>query len=226
MGTLAREQAFLEEVLNWSNGTVQAPGATAASRADPRQVNAIDYETVQRALQSIQVRPEMKRGYIREDWPHWIDANENCLDAREEVLIRDSLQPVVRSKNGCSIVSGVWFDPYTGQTIRDPRKLDVDHVVALQEAHDSGGHAWGRARRIAYANDLSDSRTLKAVSREANRAKSAYGPEDWLPPASSYRCHYVVDWVVIKARWQLSMDERERVTVGNILTACRNAANQ
>ena len=58
------------------------------------------------------------------------------------------------------------------------------------------------------------------MSASANRAKGDQGPEDWLPPETGYRCRYVADWVAVKARWSLSMDERERVTVGNILQAC------
>jgi hypothetical protein len=41
-----------------------------------------------------------------------------------------------------------------------------------------------------------------------------------LPPDPSYRCRYVADWITVKARWQLSMDESERAAVENILDAC------
>ena len=78
------------------------------------------------------------------------------------------------------------------------------------------------AKRVARptARDLGDPRTLVAVPREANRAKSAQGPEDWLPPDPAHRCRYVADWVAVKARWGLAMDERERVAVGDRLAAC------
>ena len=91
------------------------------------------------------------------------------------------------SADGCSAVAGLWRAPFTGETVTDPAALDVDHLVPLQEAHDSGGHAWDRARREAFANDTGDPRTLVAVVREANRAKGAQGPEDWLPPDASHR---------------------------------------
>jgi hypothetical protein len=98
--------------------------------------------------------------------------------------------------------------------------LDVDHFVPLAEAHDSGGYAWDQERRAAFANDLADPRSLVAVTAAANRSKSDQGPEDWLPPLQSYRCQYVADWIAVKARWTLAMDERERVTIGNMLEAC------
>ncbi len=76
----------------------------------------------------------------------------------------------------------------------------------------SGGRGWDRDRRAAYANNLGDTRTLIAVSATANRAKGNQGPEKWLPPVAAYQCRYAADWVAVKARWSLSMDERERVT--------------
>jgi hypothetical protein len=136
------------------------------------------------------------------------------------VLVAESLDPAVLSRDGCRVLKGRWLDAYTGETLTDPGTVDIDHVIALEEAYGSGGHAWNRERRAAFANDLSDGRTLIAVSASANRAKGAQGPEEWLPPQLAYRCRYVVDWIAIKVRWELSMDERERVTVGNILEAC------
>ncbi len=61
------------------------------------------------------------------------------------------------------------------------------------------------------------------MSASANRSKGDQGPEDWLPPLPAHRCRYVADWVVVKVRWSLSMDEREHVTVGNILRDCAGA---
>lgn len=71
---------------------------------------------------------------------------------------------------------------------------------------------------------VADPCTLIAVSCSANRPKGADGPEEWLPPDPAYRCRYIADWIAVKARWQLSMDESKRVAVGNIVADCRRRA--
>lgn len=192
-----------------------------AFRAPEGAVAPVDYGAVYAALDRIRVEPERRRGYDRDDWPHWLDLDGDCLNVRDEVLTAESLEPVRLAADGCDVVGGLWRDAYTGEVYRDPRALDIDHLVALQEAHDSGGHGWDRARRAAFANDLGDPRSLIAVGRSVNRAKGAQGPEEWLPPNPGYRCRYVADWTLTKARWELTMDESERVAVGNILNACR-----
>jgi hypothetical protein len=171
-------------------------------------------------LGAIPVEAERRRGYDRESWPNWLDADGDCQDARQEVLLAESLAPARLDAGGCRLMTGPWHDAYTGETFREPGALDVDHLVPLAEAHRSGGHAWSRERRAAYANDLGDTRTLIAVSASANRAKGDQGPEEWLPPDATYRCRYATDWVAVKVRWRLSMDERERVSVGNLLRGC------
>jgi len=186
----------------------------------------IDYAQIDAWLTQIRVEPEARRGYERDDWPHWLERQGSCLNTREEALIRDSVVPAQLSPDGCRVVRGRWLDPYTGEEFRDPKALDVDHRVPLEEAHNSGGHAWDRARRAAFANDMSDPRTLVVVSAAANRAKGSKGPEEWLPPDDDELCRYVADWVAVKARWQLTMDERERVTVGNILADCRKQVHR
>lgn len=181
----------------------------------------IDYARVMRQLDGIRVEEERRRGYVREEWPHWLTSGTRCLNTREQVLIRDSAEPAQLSADGCSVLSGVWHDPYTGETYTNPRQVDIDHRVPLEETYASGGYDWPREKRAEYANDLSDPLTLITVSAAANRAKGSKGPEDWLPPREAYICAYVADWIAVKARWQLTMDERERVTVGNIIADCR-----
>ena len=171
-------------------------------------------------LEGVPVEAERPRGYERESWPHWLDGDRDCQDARQEVLLAESLEPARLDDRGCRLVAGSWRDAYTGEVHRDPGELDVDHFVPLAEAHRSGGHAWSPERRAAFANDLEDTRTLIAVSASVNRSKSDQGPEEWLPPVAAYHCHYAADWVAVKARWRLSMDERERVTLGNLLQGC------
>ena len=76
-------------------------------------------------------------------------------------MIEESLSTVgFKSAKGCRVVLGNWDDPYSGRTITDPTKLDIDHMVLLKEAHESGAANWSRERKRAYANDLNDPDTL------------------------------------------------------------------
>lgn len=194
------------------------------ARRPPAPDASIDYARVLQQLDGIRVEEERRGGYVREEWPHWLGTDVKCLNTRERVLIRDSAEPAKLSPDGCSVLSGVWHDPYTGETFTSPREVDIDHRVPLEEAYRSGGYDWPREKRAAYANDLTDPLTLITVSIAANRAKGSKGPEDWLPPREDYLCAYVADWIAVKSRWQLTMDERERVTVGNIIADCRERA--
>ncbi|MBP2228917.1 hypothetical protein J2847_002209 [Azospirillum agricola] len=218
-GTLESLLGQEEKKPRGGRGHTPAPPPVVARSSD-----RIDFDRTQALLDGIRVEEERRRGYVREEWPHWIAPDRGCLNAREQVLIRDSRRPATLSRNGCSVLSGDWLDPYTGERFTDPGQVDIDHRVPLEEAYASGGYGWTRERRAAYANDLTDPLTLLASSREANRAKGSKGPEDWLPPKRDGICLYVADWIAVKARWELAMDERERVTVGNILADCRRSA--
>ena len=74
--------------------------------------------------------------YERTAWqPHgWIDADANCLNTRQEVLISESRVPVRRSATGCAVLAGEWVDPYTGAVSAAADRLQVDHLVALSDA--------------------------------------------------------------------------------------------
>jgi len=125
--------------------------------------------------------------YNREDYlPRWADADRDCQNTRQEVLITESHVAVTLDNRGCRVISGQWHDPYTGRVFTDPRKLDIDHLVPLKEAHDSGAASWSQPRKRAYANDLSYPEALIAVYNGANRAKGPRDPASWLPPNTAY----------------------------------------
>ena len=114
--------------------------------------------------------------------------------------------------------AGDWLSLYDGILISDPSRLEIDHVVSLKEAWDSGAWAWTSDQRAEYANDLSDARTLRAVSVASNRAKGEKGPSNWLPVPAD-QCRYLGDWVAIKVRWGLSADQSEWGRIRNVLRA-------
>lgn len=211
-------EGWLEPLLRQAGIELPPPsGPGAGTRPADERAAVLEALTL---LDGVPVAAERPRGYDREGWRHWLDVDGDCQDARQEVLAAESLEAARLGPDGCRVTDGPWRDAYTGEAVRDPGDLDVDHMVPLAEAHRSGGHAWSQERRAAFANDLGDARTLIAVSASANRSKGDQGPEEWLPPAAAYRCRYAADWVAVKARWSLSMDERERVTVSNLLRNC------
>jgi uncharacterized protein DUF1524 len=166
-------------------------------------------------LARLATAPEHTVGYARTLFVTWIDADGDGCNTRQEVLIAES-RTAPRRGAGCS-VTGSWLSAYDGVTTVTPSSFDIDHVVALKEAWDSGAWNWPAARRLAYANDLGDSRSLRAVSEASNRSKGDKDPAQWLPPLTSSRCTYATTWVVVKVRWHLSVDALERAALNRVL---------
>lgn len=173
-------------------------------------------------LAEITVAPEHTSGYSRDEWRHWIDSDGDGCDTRQEVLAAESITEVAYEAGRCRVSSGKWISAYDNKETTDPSDLDIDHLVALAEAHESGGWSWNSETRRAYANDLLDDRHLIAVSASSNRSKGANDPNSWLPTNSAYRCRYISDWIAVKHRWSLSMDASEHRAISEMLNAdCR-----
>ena len=163
--------------------------------------------------------PEYNRG----EWKHWTDADRDCQNARNEVLIEESLTAVTfRTDAGCRVAAGQWLAPYTNTVVTDPGKLDVDHMVPLGNAHQSGAWVWPAARKEIYANHLDDAHHLIAVTAGANRSKGARGPDQWKPEDESYWCQYAIDWANIKITWNLTVTEPEYRALAEMLVSCDN----
>ena len=161
--------------------------------------------------------------YDRGDWKHWVDADGDCQDARQEVLIAESLVEVTfETDRQCRVETGRWFGAFTGVYVEDPSDLDIDHLVPLKNAHLSGAWKWDADMREEYANDLGDDDHLIAVTKGANRSKGAKGPEEWGPPDLDYFCQYATDWTEVKARWGLTMTDPEAEAVMDMLGTCEN----
>ena len=170
-------------------------------------------------LSTIAVQNEYKTGYSRSLFKHWVDANGNGCDTREEVLIAESQSKAQVDAYGCKVIEGDWLSPYDNVMHTNPSDLDIDHMIPLKEAWDSGAWSWTAAQRQTFANDLSDPRALIAVTAGQNRSKSDRDPSNWIPPQKSYACTYLSEWVAIKAHWNLSMDQSEFGRIKNLLTA-------
>lgn len=170
-----------------------------------------------RVLDSIPIAVENGVGYDRDLFHYPSDLDGDHCDTRAEVLLRDTFVPVVPVPGACEFTGGRWHSAYDGITTEDATALEIDHVVALKEAWDSGAFAWDETRRVAFGNDLTDVRSLAAVTSTSNRAKGDQDPATWLPPLPAAVCPFIGSWIAIKARWGLSMDEAEHERIRDLL---------
>lgn len=165
-------------------------------------------------LAALPIEAENRGGYDRELFDHWSDLDSDGCDTRREVLIRDATEVVMATDRECWIESGRWYSVYDDQWVTEPGSLDIDHVVPLAEAWDSGAASWDSEQREAFANDEA---ALLAVTARSNRAKGADDPTDWLPSNPDYLCQYTALWIVTKTRWGLSIDTAELATLEQLV---------
>ena len=198
--------------------------APAATRQEPTATATTTTTTTTTVLRvTVSAVPATLPDYDRQDWKHWTDADRDCQDARNEVLIAESRTVITyRSDKKCKVATGEWLAPYSNTIVTDPGKLDVDHMVPLGNAHGSGAWQWSANRREQYANYLKDPQHLIAVTASANHSKGARGPEDWKPADRSYWCQYAVDWITIKYSWALTVTQGEHDALAEMLNTCPN----
>jgi hypothetical protein len=181
---------------------------------------AVSFKDAKAGLATLKVADEVRTGYVRTKFKHWVSAGNGC-DSRKAVIISEAIvKPVV--EKGCVIKGGEWLSIYDLVKVTEAGKLDVDHMVPLAEAWDSGASAWDDAKREMYANDQTDPRHLIAVTGASNRSKSDRDPAEWLPTNKAYLCEYLTNWVSIKVRWNLSVDKNEKSSIETGLKYCKS----
>lgn len=158
-------------------------------------------------FQRLLVEAEHRGGYDRNAiFGGWLYANGQST--RERVLADERHS------------DGSWNSAYDNTTVTSAGDLDIDHLVPLAEAWESGGYSWSVDTWTRFANDLGDARSLIAVSSGTNRSKGSRDPHDWWPPQVSYRCQYAADWIAVKIRWSLSADAAEQRSLDTQLSSC------
>ena len=178
--------------------------------------------TLPEALAALTVDTEARHGYDRDYFRHWIDGDRNGCNTRQEVLLVEATKAPARGTK-CTLTGGSWTSYYDGQVVDNSKSLDVDHMVPLAESWDSGAWAWDAATRRDYANDLGDSRSLVAVTARSNRSKADQDPAQWMPPASGAWCRYIAEWLAVKTRWGLSIDQDEEQVLAFHVGTCAPA---
>lgn len=170
-------------------------------------------------LDELAVQPESVQSYDRALFTHWLDLDGNGCDAREEVLLTQSVIPITLGPN-CDLAGGLWVSVYDGIQTADPAEFDIDHFIPLAEAWASGAADWDQDTRMRFANDLDYSMSLIAVSASSNRSRGAKDPAEWLPDNAGYICQYVFSWVNVKYRWDLSVDVIEKEALEELWRPC------
>ena len=104
---------------------------------------------------------------------------------------------------------------YTGQTCST---IDVDHVVSLKDAYDSGGASWSLSKKQSFANDKANHIPSCA---SINRPKGASVPSEFLRKSNDGKgleyeivtfCEYVGIYHSVKLKYGLSFDGNRRDT--------------
>lgn len=175
-------------------------------------------------LQSLTIDDHPSRaGYDRDSFGfRQTDDDGNGCDVREDVLARD-LTDVRYRQHGCKVESGTLADPYTGKTIhfvrgaRTSSAVQIDHVVALENAWRSGANQWDRTKRYRFGNDMYN---LLAVDGPANQEKGSASAAYWLPTNGAYRCDYVARQIGVKAKYGLTVTTKEKRAMLSVLRAC------
>jgi hypothetical protein len=166
-----------------------------------------------------------KTGYTRAQFGQaWADVDRNGCDTRNDMLKRDltNIEYKVKTRD-CVVLTGVLVDRYSGETINFVRgnvtsmEVQIDHVIALSNAWQTGAFKLTVVQRTALANDPMN---LFAVKGRLNLQKSDGDAATWLPPLKSFRCAYVAQQIAVKAKYSLWVTAPEKEAMTRILTAC------
>jgi hypothetical protein len=170
-----------------------------------------------------------KTGYTRAQFGQtWADVDRNGCDTRNDILKRDLTGQVYKEKTReCVVMSGTLIDPFSGETINFVRgnvssmEVQIDHVVALSNAWQTGAVKLSIKDRTAFANDPMN---LLAVKGRLNSQKSDGDAATWLPPLKSYRCDYVARQIAVKIKYKLWFTAPEKEAMVRILKSCPEKA--
>ncbi|WP_435057656.1 HNH endonuclease family protein [Streptomyces sp. bgisy060] len=209
-------------------GPLATPGPTAD--ATPAHAPAaVGRGAVLAQLNALAVRAQIPLAdYSRDAFgPAWSDAGTvemsgNSCPTRQDVLARD-LDDVVRAKDGCTVLSGVLHDRYTGRTIdfkrgtRTSMAVQIDHIVPLALGWQSGARELTEKQRLNYANDPDN---LISTDGPTNAGKGAKDAAAWMPPRAESHCWYATAQVRVKTKYRLSVTPAEKTALRTALESC------
>ena len=172
-----------------------------------------------------------KTGYTRAQFGPDLtkaDFDRNGCDSRNDILKRDLTKEVFKEKtSGCTVLSGILVDPFSGETInfvqgaKTSSEVQIDHLVALSNAWQTGAFKLTPDQRKAFANDPLN---LLAVKGKLNSQKGDGDAATWLPPLKSFRCDYVSRQIAVKVKYKLWFTAPEKEAMIRILKTCPEKA--
>lgn len=199
-----------------SLGLAKSPAAT---KIDANNENLAINALAKLAVKPAQSGDDYERQLFGSSWADWRDCN-----TRQKILNRD-IENSRLDVDGCTVIGGQLTDPYTGKKISlnsksaVSKKVQIDHVVALANAWQTGAKTWDTTKRKQLANDDLE---LIAVSSSANQAKSDSDASQWLPDSRQFRCQYIARQIAVKIKYQLWITRAERDAMTKVLSTCPN----
>ncbi|MCO1336506.1 HNH endonuclease family protein [Microbulbifer sp. OS29] len=160
----------------------------------------------------LEVEAKEGRGYDRHEWlPKWSDSDGDCQSTRHELLVQFSLAPVrFTNAKHCTVDTGLWLDPYTGNFYSLASDLDVEHIVPLSWAHEHGGANWTVELKQQFAEDPEN---LWLVDDGRNQSKGDKGPDEWMPPYEPVQAIYVQRFMAIVEKYGLKFSAEESTQI-------------
>lgn len=163
-------------------------------------------------------KTEYSRDQFYDDWP-----KENGCNLRQRILKRDFGETAVLANDNCTVISGKFVEPYTGEEVefRDKSEISkgiqIDHIVALSDAWQKGAQYKTKDIRFQIATDPLN---LVAADASANMQKSDGDAATWLPKNKSFRCQYVARQISVKYKYELWVTESEKNAMKQVLSKC------
>ena len=96
--------------------------------------------------------------------------------------------------------------------------INIDHVVSLKDAYDSGAASWSAYKKRTFANDKANH--VPSCGR-VNSSKGSAGPKDFLRRSNDGKgleyeivrfCEYVQRYYAVKVEYELSFESNDGAT--------------
>lgn len=184
------------------------------------------------ALDKATINKPNKVEFKLSDWAYFAPVNEEnpCWTTKKEVLARQAIPESLKFKDinhketkdkskACTISEGTWIDPYTGDKIKSPDEMTVDHIITVTHANKMGGADWDADKKKSFANDVDN--VLLAVSKDSKKARGNKSAKDFSPENKKYKCEFAKNYTIASNKYELSMEEKEKTSLSKLIVECK-----